>query len=102
MVARMKSKILIGPVVSPGQRAAVVRREDGTEATGLVRTSQEGRPLSENAECIQVDDCGSQCGGEGWHDMTTLYKHGPAQVATPAYRTGYDRIFGGRQKVGEA
>ena len=27
---------------------------------------------------------------------------GPAQVASTSYRDGYDRVFGGRQEVGQA
>jgi hypothetical protein len=40
---------------------------------------------------------------DGWHDIETVYRvsDGPAQVATPAYRAGYDRIFG-KKEVGLA
>jgi hypothetical protein len=61
---------------------------------------KDGQPIPEGAELIQV---GAE-DGEGWRDVTTVYKSersGPAQVATPAYREGYDRIFG-KQKMGLA
>jgi hypothetical protein len=39
---------------------------------------------------------------DGWHEVQTLYRNGPAQVATPKYREGYDRIFGKKPDVGLA
>jgi len=107
-----KDQIQIGPEVSPGRRIAVRRR--GDEVTvGTFGGMKEGRPIPEGAELVRVDPT---C-HDGWHDATVLYSHsalepepeeveethgsGPAQVATPAYREGYDRIFG-KQKVGLA
>ena len=58
---------------------------------------KDGQPIPEGAELIQVGAEDS----DGWRDVTTVYKSGPAQVATPAYREGYDRVFG-KQKMGLA
>lgn len=101
-----KDQIRIGPEVSPGQRIAFRRR--GEEfAVGTIGELKDGRPIPEGAEFIKL---AREC-HDGWHDATVLYSHesapneqqrsGPAQVATPEYREGYDRIFG-KQKVGLA
>ena len=42
------------------------------------------------------------CGRKQGTPVQTATTTGPAQVATPAYRAGYDRIFGKKQKVGIA
>jgi hypothetical protein len=62
---------------------------------------KDGDPIPEGAEIIRAgpeDD-------DGWRDVTTIYgeqRTGPAQVASPQYREGYDRIFGKKPEVGLA
>lgn len=88
---------------------------DGKLSTGRYGPVKEGRPLPEGAELLSVGEPDQ----DGWRDVTVLYRHerddsgedvevavspdrsGPAQVATPAYRAGYDRIFG-KTRVGQA
>jgi hypothetical protein len=96
-----KDELCVGPVCGHGERLAY-RRRDGEIETGVVRELEDGRPLPEGAELVQMNippGCDGECGG--WHSATTVYRNGPAQVATPKYREGYDRVFS-KQKVGLA
>lgn len=92
-----KEEINIGPEIAPGTRVAVRRDEEG-ERTVVVRSLKDGEPLTPGAE---VATASREC-RNGWRDLTVHYRNGPAQVATPEYRQGYDRIFGKKQKVGLA
>ena len=96
-MTKQKDQVRLGPETGSG-RGAAIRRHDGAVEFGTFMETKEGQPIPEGAELIRVgpeDD-------DGWRDVTTVYKSGPAQVATPAYREGYDRVFGKKQKVGLA
>lgn len=89
---------------APDMKTVVRRREGKIIGTGILAPVKEGAPIAPGAELVSVDALER----EGWHDIETLYKNdtgaatsGPPQVATPAYRNGYDRIFG-KAKVGLA
>lgn len=96
-----KDQIRIGEEVAPNTRL-VERRRDGRTSLGTLTPMKNGQSLLTGAELVKVT-----LGDDGeWHDVETLYApeptlSGPPQVATPAYRAGYDRIFG-KQKVGLA
>jgi len=80
---------------------AAIRRQDGKLSVGTFVEVKEGQPIPEGYELIRV---GAE-GEDGWRDVTSIYggeRSGPAQVATPAYREGYDRIFGKKPVIGEA
>jgi len=95
-----KDQVSLGPVIAPGVRAVARKRGDAIEV-GAVKSLREGESIPENVELIRVDNPNCTCGG--WQDVESLGTvNGPAQVATPAYREGYDRIFGGKTKVGSA
>jgi hypothetical protein len=96
----MKDKIRFGPELSPGQRTSFRRRAESPEdvEVGVFVEAKDGQQIPEGAELISVEAESE----DGWHGAETLYKSGPSQVATPKYREGYERIFGGRQRVGEA
>ncbi len=81
-----------------GPDGVAVRHTDGGTGFGTFREVKEGQPIREGAELIRVGDEDK----DGWRDVTSIYKSGPAQVATPRYREGYDRVFGKKQKVGLA
>jgi hypothetical protein len=93
-------EIAIGPEVSPGAYAAL-RRRNGEVQRVLVRLAQDGKPIQPGSELVIVGDSSCECGDGHWRKLESVYgeRSGPAQVATPAYRNGYDRIFG-KQKVG--
>lgn len=80
------------------------RHSDGRTSEGILYPMQDGMPIPEGGELVDV----SPPDDDGWQDVESLYKSdratsdGPAQVATPAYRAGYDRIFGKKPSVGLA
>jgi hypothetical protein len=82
-------------------RHMAVRRSGDEMTVGVLQPMREGQPLPPECELVQVDTASGDV--DGWFDSETLFKNtsGPPQVATPAYRDGYDRIFG-KQKVGLA
>lgn len=92
-------KIQFGPELEGGGRM-VARRRGNVVEYGTMKDPEYGRPMAPNSELIRVGARDE----DGWHDVTVLYSNrsGPAQVATPQYREGYDRIFGKKQPVGEA
>ena len=101
MSDKRKDRIHLVPVGDESDSHIGVRdRGDGNLELGSFRTARTGEAMSEGSELICV---GEREGDTDWYDVTASYRHsnGPAQVATPAYRAGYDRIFG-KQKVGEA
>jgi hypothetical protein len=93
-------EIELGPEISDGVRVGVRRRGDEAQLVSLT-TMKDGTPLVPGSELIDIKEQG------GRYMAKTIYKvplaggDGPAQVATPAYRDSYDRIFG-KQKVGLA
>lgn len=94
-------EIDLGPEIADGVRYGVRRRGDEIQAVSLT-TMKDGVSLTPGAELIDVEE------RDGRYMAKTIYKvplsggDGPAQVATPAYRDGYDRIFGGKRSVGLA
>lgn len=94
-------EIDLGPEISDGVRVGVRRRGDEVQAVSLT-TMKDGTSLTPGSELIDIEE------HDGRYMAKTLYKvplaggDGPAQVATPAYRDGYDRIFGGKRSVGLA
>ena len=94
----MRERIRMREVVGPGAVRADLER-DGKVQSCVVRQAEDGDPVPPGVDLVHVKETGS---GE-WYDAETVYRgSGPPQVATPAYREGYDRIFGGGQKVGLA
>jgi hypothetical protein len=96
-----KDQIRIGQEVGPNTRL-VERRKNGRTSIGTLTPMKDGQSLLTGAEIVKValDE------DDEWHDVETIYApepalSGPPQVATPAYKKGYDRIFG-KQKVGLA
>jgi hypothetical protein len=88
-------EIQFGPEIAPGVHSALRRGPDGEIRQVACGPAKDGTPLRPSSEIVHV----SEASEEGWHKVTSLYKSGPAQVATPAYREGHDRIFGRKQKV---
>lgn len=83
--------------IAPGK--CIVERRRGDEVTvGVASTPEDGKPLAPGSELVHVENPNT----EVWQRITVIFKAGPAQVATPAYREGYDRIFGGNRKTAEA
>ena len=99
MKEKPRDEINIGPELAPGVHAAMRRKDDGEMRPVRVTIAKDGAPVPPGAELAHVSGQST----DGWHKITTLFGgDGPAQVATPEYREGYDRIFGKKQKVGLA
>lgn len=97
-----KQQVWMGPEVSSGVRSGVIRRESGDLEAGVLVTPEKKRTLNPGDEYIVSEDAPGE-----WCDAETVYRcpresGGPPQVATPAYREGYDRIFGKKTEVGIA
>jgi len=92
--------ITLGPqIAADGTRLGLRQRENSLEEVHVVPLVN-GRPLEADSTILAL----SHRQGEVY-DVIDSYKparSGPAQVATKAYRTGYDRIFGGSAAVGQA
>ncbi len=100
MKDRMRAIRRLGP-----DSVLVERQRNGERSTGVLAPLRDGQTLAEGTELVTVDTSGES--EDGWRDASTIYtvratSDGPAQVATPAYREGYDRIFGKKPTVGLA
>lgn len=98
---KLRDQALIGDEIAPGVRRVLRRRgDDGDLELGEFHEIAEGQALPLGGELVYLDRSADD---DGWHDVKSIYggRSGPPQVATPAYRLGYDRIFG-KQKVGLA
>lgn len=94
-----KDEIRVDGQIAPGVYRGTRRDENG-ERPVRFSMMKDGDTLIPDAggEILSV----SPDGCDGWHPVQTLYKSGPAQVATPEYRKGWDRIFGGKHTTGLA
>lgn len=97
MTEKKSDEIRFGAQIAPGTHVAT-RRDDEGEREVVVRTPGDGTPIVPGTEILSVNP---KC-SDGWHQIQTLYRSGPPQVATPAYRKSYDRIFGKKPDVGLA
>lgn len=72
-------------------------RPDGSFEQATLEKPVDGVPLRDGQEVVQTSK-----ESRDTLRIQTLYKHkGPARASNPAYRAGYDEIFG-KQKVAEA
>jgi hypothetical protein len=77
---------------------SVAIRPEGPRSTGRVYSMRQGQPIPPGAELLR------HLGGDCYESLGPLdgQSSGPLQVASPAYREGYDRIFGRKPTVGYA
>jgi hypothetical protein len=97
---KCRDEIDLGPPIGPdGTHACIRHTADHQVAIGFVRPVKDGQPIN-GAEMVSLDHI------EGTRfAVTTVYNAtspGPPKVNTPAYRDGWDRIFGPTQEVGQA
>jgi hypothetical protein len=101
--ARPKEDVVFvhGPA-EHGEGLRVIRKRDDAIEVGEIRSVQEGRPLQgdlvklkprrEHDRLFDVEVVVSR--EEIGHKPASLAHAGPAQVASEAYRTNWDAIFG--------
>jgi hypothetical protein len=90
----------VGPDLG-GVRPFIRHTADHRIEAGLAKVTEPGAPMPENALLLK------HRAGTSLYDVHPLeggsdHKNGPAQVATDAYRTGWDNIFGKKPTVGLA
>ncbi len=95
-MTKKSGEIRFGPQIAPDTHIAVRRDADGSEHKVIAGRLEDGASITPGTEIMTVNP---KC-RDGWHEVQPIY--GPPQVATPAYRDGYDRIFGKKPTVGEA
>jgi hypothetical protein len=94
--------VLIHGATGDGQGARVLRARPGHVETGELRPLRQGQPLASGGEVVRlVERPDAPC----LYDVKVDYKvpeapavsarpaHGPAQVATRAYRDSWERTF---------
>lgn len=89
----------LGPELAPEHYAAVRERGGATEPI-VVRKVREGESLTDDALVLEKTDHPNRFAVTEVRALRA--GHGPAQVASPQYRENFDRIFGGKQEVGQA
>lgn len=98
--------VQMGPDLGDGSRPFVRHTEDHQVQAGVMRPVVEGKPLAGDGDLVQLE--ASETPGE--YRATTMAtikggqvtEHkGPAKVASPAYRDGWDALFG-HKTVGQA
>ncbi len=97
-----KDVVLLGPPTADGGGVHVIRARDERIETGELRALQDGRPIvgdivtlrprEANPRVCDVTESYSPKGAQLGHK-------GPANVASNAYREGWDEIFGEKPKA---
>lgn len=93
-MAPKKDKVWVGPELSDGNRP-FVRENDKGRQVGVMGVNP---PCPDSF--VELKPLGGCC-----YEVTSeirLNSSGPAQVASSAYRTGWDRLFGKPREVGQA
>lgn len=91
----------LGPQVGEGQYTYVRHRPDCTIETGIIVKSdpKSGTDESPGGEMVVLTN---QRGNTFDVETFGAESKGPAKVSTKSYRSGWDRIFGSREVVGQA
>ena len=85
---------VIKPICDHGDGSFTVERHrNGETELGVLQTGVEGRPIPPGVELLDI----SRRGDTDTYDARVMYKmaggNGPAQVATPKYKAGWDAVF---------
>jgi hypothetical protein len=107
-----KDVVLLGPPTADGAGLHVIRARDERLEAGELRAFEEGKPITgeivtlkpreENARVCDVTDSYAPpqtTTAHAAHAGAQLAHKGPAKVASPAYRDGWDEIFGAKKKA---
>jgi hypothetical protein len=86
--------LIMGPDLGNERRPYLRKNSAGVQA-GIMSPVKEGVPLPEDSFYIEHQ-------GPGPIYKVTSLGHSKSKPATAGYRKNYDRIFGGKQTVGQA
>ena len=93
--------VLLGPPTADGAGVHVIRAREEKLETGELRALQEGRPitgevvaLSPRKDNPRICDVTDSYRATPQRDDRAVAHKGPANVATDAYREGWDEVFG--------
>jgi len=96
--------VLLGPPTADGGGVHVLRARDEKVETGELRALQEGRPItgevvtlsprSENPRVCDVTDSYRAPSANDREPARATAHKGPANVASDAYRDGWEEVFG--------
>ena len=96
--------VLLGPPTNDGAGVHVIRAREERIETGELRALQEGRPITGEIVTLEprkdnprVCDVKESYKPKA-HPAAALAHKGPANVATDAYRDGWDEVFGADKK----
>lgn len=84
------TSVALGPEVAPSVRQCHFELADGSDGYGYVRKPQEGAPMRPGERLIDLHEADER----GRFRAVERFRNGPARVASPAYREGWDAIFG--------
>jgi hypothetical protein len=90
--------VLVHGATGDGEGARVLRARPGQLEVGEIRPLRQGQPIASGGEVVRLVE---RPEGPLFYDVKVDYKapaiaartHGPAQVATPAYRDSWERTF---------
>jgi hypothetical protein len=92
--------VLLGPPTADGAGVHVLRAREERLEVGELRALQEGRPITGEVVTLSPrKDNPRVCDVTESYAPPTTHHKGPAKVATPAYREGWDEIFGKKAPV---
>ena len=96
--------VLLGPPTADGGGVHVIRARDEKVETGELRALQEGRPITgevvtlsprqDNPRVCDVTDSYRAPTAASAATSSAIEHKGPANVATDAYRDGWEQVFG--------
>jgi hypothetical protein len=91
--------VIPGPPLPGGARMCLHHGTDHTVRTGVMKPMEDGKPIEEDAILLEQRE------GTGLYNVVgsvSDLKKGPSKVNSPAFRDGWDRIFGKPATVGKA
>jgi hypothetical protein len=101
MILNPGEKIVIGPVNEQGVGLMSRDNGDGTVTAMPGRAIRKGEPIPDDTKEVAYVVPSKDKDGTYVVEMSVTLK-GPAQVATKAYKAGWDQVFGSKGTRGEA
>lgn len=94
---KRKDKVWLGPELPGGTRPLFRETPEGERSVGYTGPKGSLPRVDSELDLEHVEGCMYEVTGE-----VKFTAAGPSQVASPAYRDGWSRIFGAKAPVGQA